>query len=110
LIGLCWNICRGQGGVRCVRFERYAVGKLHIGNGCKGDDGLGLVVDSKLSCPAVFNNIDLPKAILGVASPLQYGLVVQCDFATCFVKNLAACIAQYDEGENIVDKAKELMC
>jgi hypothetical protein len=44
-------------------------------------------MDGMLSFPAVVDNLDLPKAILGVAPPLQDGLVVECDFATCFVKN-----------------------
>ncbi len=58
------------------------------------DDGLGLIVDSKLSYPAFVNNLDLPKAILGVAPPLQDDLAIKCDFATCFVKKyLAAHIA-----------------
>jgi hypothetical protein len=56
---------------------------------------LGLVVDGKLSCPALVDNLDLPKAILGVAPPLQDGLAFKCDFAICFSrKYLAAHVAQ----------------
>ncbi len=75
----------GQGGVRCGSLNRYAVGKLLGGSGCKGDDGSGFLMDSKLSCPAIVDNPDLPMAILGVVPPLQDGLAVECDFATCFV-------------------------
>jgi hypothetical protein len=71
---------------------------------------LGLIVDGKLSCLAIINNLDLPKKILGVAPPLLDGRTFKCDFATCFVKkNLTACIAQNGKGEEIVDKARELM-
>ncbi len=49
--------------------------------GCKEDDGLGRIVDSKLSCPAIVDN-----AILGVAPPSQDGLAVKGNFAKCFVK------------------------
>ncbi len=76
-----------------------------------GDDGFGLFLDGKLSCPAVVNNLDSPKAILGATPPLQDGLAIECDFATCFVKKyLAALIAQDGNGEEIADKAMELMC
>jgi hypothetical protein len=80
------------------------------GNGSKGDDWLVDVVDSKLSCLAVVDNHDSPKVIRGVAPPSQDGFSVKGDFATCFVKKyLAACIAQDGNGEDIVDKARELM-
>jgi hypothetical protein len=81
---LCWNTCRGCWPRLCqfVSLDRYAVGKLSHGSGGKGDDGLGLAVDGKLSCPAIVDNLDLPKAILGVAPPLQDGLAVECYFAT----------------------------
>jgi hypothetical protein len=98
----------GQGGVRCGTIDRYAVGKLPGGSGCEGDDRLGLAVDGKLSCPAVINNFDLQKLILGVAPPLQDCLTIKCDFATCFVKKyLAARVAQDSNGEEIVDKARD---
>jgi hypothetical protein len=68
-------------------------------------------VDSKLSCPTVFDNLDSPKAILGVVSPLQDSLAVEDDFTTCFVKEyLAAQLAQDGNGEEIVDEARESMC
>jgi hypothetical protein len=51
-----------------------------------GDDGSGDVMDSKLSCPAVVNNLDLPQAILGVAPPLQDGFAIKGDFTTSFEK------------------------
>ena len=52
----------------------------------------------------------MPKAILGVTPPLQDGFPIEGDFATCFVeKYLAPCIAQEGDGEEIVDKAGELM-
>jgi hypothetical protein len=73
----------------CDRFgslDRYTIDKLSGGSGSKGDEGLGDVVDGKLSCPAVIDNHDLPKAILGVAPPLQDGFAVEGDFATGFVK------------------------
>ncbi len=74
-------------------------------------DGLGLVVDSKLSCLAVFNNFDSLKAIFWVAPPLQDGFAIKHDFATCSVKkHLPACVAQDGGREEIVDKARELMC
>ncbi len=99
----------GHGGVRCGSLNRYAVGKLPGGSGCEGDDRLGLVMEGNLSCPAVINNFYLPKAILGVSS--QDSLAMECDFATCFVKNyFTACIAQDGNREEIVDKARELMC
>ncbi len=66
-----------QGGVRCGSLDRYAVGKLPGGSGCKGDDGLDIVVDSKLSFPAIVNDLNLPKAILGVAPPSQDGLAIK---------------------------------
>jgi hypothetical protein len=53
---------------------------------------------------------DLPKAILGVTSPLQDGVVTKGDFATVFVKKyLAARVAQDGNREEIVDKARKLM-
>ncbi len=71
------------------------VGKLSSGSGSKGYDELGDIADSKLSCPAVIDNHDLPKVILGVTPPLQDGFVIKGDFATCFMKKyLAACVAQ----------------
>jgi hypothetical protein len=52
----------------------------------------------------------MPKAIFGVTPPSQDGFPVEGDFATCFVeKYLAPCIAQDSNGEEIVDKARELM-
>ncbi len=102
-------VCQG-----CVRFGslvRYAVGKQSGGSGCEGDDRSDDVMNGKLSCPAIVDILDLPKAILGVAPPLQDGLAVEGDFATCFVKKcLAACIAQDGNGEEIVDKVRESMC
>jgi hypothetical protein len=80
----------GQGCVRFGSLDRYAIGKLSGGSGCEGGDGLGLVVDSKLSHPAVADNLDLPKAIVGVTPPLQDGLAIECDFATCFLKKYLA--------------------
>jgi hypothetical protein len=77
----------GHGGIRCGSLSRYTVGKLPSGSGCKGDDGLGPVVDSNLSSPTVADSLDFPKAILGVAPALQDCLAAECDFATCFVKN-----------------------
>ncbi len=69
-------------GQDCVRFsslDRNAVGKLPGGSGCKGDDRSDDVVDGKLSYPAIVDNLDLPKAILGVAQPLQDGLAIKGD-------------------------------
>jgi hypothetical protein len=74
----------GQGCVRFGSLHWYAVGKLPGASGCKGGDGLGLVVDSKLSCPPIVDNLDSPKAILGVAPPLQDGLAVKCNFCNLF--------------------------
>ncbi len=52
----------------------------------------------------------MPKAILGVTPPLQDGFPIEGDFATCVVeKYLAPCVAQDSNGEEIVDKAGELM-
>jgi hypothetical protein len=59
----------GQGCVRFGSLNRYAVDKLSGGSGSKGDDRLADVVDNKLSCPAIVDNLDLPKAILGVSPP-----------------------------------------
>jgi hypothetical protein len=101
----------GQGGVVCGGLNRCAVGKLSGGSGCEGDDGSGLIMEGKLSCPAFAYNPDSPKAIFGVAQPLQDDLAVECDFTTCFVKKyLAALIAQDGGREEIVDEARELMC
>jgi hypothetical protein len=100
----------GQGCVRFGRLSRHTVGKMSGGSGSKGGEGSGVVTDSKLGCPAVVDNHDLPKAVLGVAPPLQDGYAVKGDFATCFVKEyLAAPIAQDGNGEGIVDKAGELV-
>jgi hypothetical protein len=101
----------GQGCVQFGSLERYAVGKLYGGSCCKGDDGSGHVVDGKLSCPADVNNLDLPKAILGIAPPPQDGLAVKGDFAICFLKKyLATHVAQDGNGDKIVDKTRESMC
>jgi hypothetical protein len=101
----------GQGCVRYGSLERYAVGELSSGSVCKGDDGLGYVMDGKLSCLAAVDNFELPKTILGVAPPSQDGLAIEGDFVTCFVKKyLAAHVAQDGNGEEVVDKARELMC
>jgi hypothetical protein len=92
----------GQGCVRFSSLDRYAAGKLSGGSGCKGDDGLGHVVDGKLSCPAVVDNLDLPKAILGVAPPSQDGLAMKGDFATCFVNKIPCslcCIGRRRRGD-----------
>jgi hypothetical protein len=67
-------------GQDCVRFgslNRYAVGKLSGGIGSEGDDGLGDVLYGKLRCPAIVDNLDSPKAILGVAPPSQDGFAVR---------------------------------
>ncbi len=74
----------GQGGVRCCSLDRYAVGKLPSGGGYEGDDGSGLVMDGKLSFSAIVDNLDLPKAILGVAPLLQDGVAIECDFEPVF--------------------------
>jgi hypothetical protein len=102
----------GHGGIRYCTLNRYAVGKLPGGSGCKGDNGLSLVVDHETSCPAIVQkDLDLPKAIFGVAPPSQDGLVVECDFATCFVeKYFASRVAQDGNREEIVDEAGESMC
>jgi hypothetical protein len=97
-----------QGCVRFGRFDRYIVSKMSSGSGSKGDDRLVDILDSKPGCPAVIDNHDLPKAILGIAPPSQDGIAIKGDFATCFVKKyLAAHIAQDGNGEEIVDKAGE---
>ncbi len=102
----------GQQG--CVRFgylDKYPVWELSSGSGSKGDDGSGSVVDGKLCCPAIVDSHDLPKAILGVAPPLQDGFAVEGYFATSFVKEyFPARVAQDSDGEESVDKARELMC
>ncbi len=100
----------GQGWVTFGRLDRYTVGEMSGGSGSMGDDGSVDVVDGKLGCPAVVDNHDLPKAILGVAPPSQDCFPVEGDFATCFVKKyLAAHVAQDGNGEEIVDKAAESM-
>ncbi len=73
----------GQGCVRFGSLNRYTIGKLSGGCGSKGGDDSGDVVEGKLSYPAVVNNHDLPKVILGVAPPLQDGFTIECDFAFC---------------------------
>jgi hypothetical protein len=96
----------GQGCVRFGRFDRYTIGTLSSGSGSKGDDGLGDVAAGKLSCPAVVDDHDSPKAILGVAPPLQDSFAIEGDFATGFVKKyFAARVAQDGGGEEIVGKA-----
>jgi hypothetical protein len=59
---------------------------MSSGSGSKGDDGSVVVMDGKLGCPAIVDNHDMPKAILGVVSPLQDGFAFEGDFTTCFVK------------------------
>jgi hypothetical protein len=67
-------------------------------------------VDGKLSCPAIVDNLDLPKTILGVTPPTQDGLAIESDFSICFVKKYLASHAPHDSnGEEIDDKARELM-
>ncbi len=67
-------------------------------------------MDGKLSCPAIFNDHDSPKAILRVAPPLQDGFDVEGDFSTSFVKEyLTTHITKDSNGEEIVDEAMELM-
>jgi hypothetical protein len=88
----------------------HTVGEMSGGIGSERDDGLGDVADGKLGCPAVVNNHDSPKAIFGVAPPLQDGFAIKNDFATFFGQEyLAALVAKDGNGEKIVDKAKELM-
>ncbi len=100
----------GQDCVRFGRFDRYTVGELSGGSGSKGGDQSLDVADNKLCCPAVIDNHDLPKAILGVAPPLQDGFAIKVDFAICFLKKyLAARVTQDDNREEIVDKARESM-
>ncbi len=100
----------GQGCVRFGRFDRHAVVEMFGESGSKGDVGSGKVVDHKHGCPIVVDNHDLPKAIFGVAPPLQDGFTIEGNFATCFVKEyLAARIAKDGNGEEIIDKAGELM-
>ncbi len=77
----------GQGCVRFSRLCRHTVGEMSGGKGSKGDDGSGDVVDSKLGCPAIVNDHDLLKVILGVTQ--QDGFAVEGDFANCFVKKAA---------------------
>jgi hypothetical protein len=101
----------GQGRDRFGSLHRCAVGKLSGGSGSKGDDGSVDLVDSKLSSPAVVENLDWSKAILGVLPPLQDGFAIEGNFATSFVKKyLAAQIAQDGNGEEIVDEARGSMC
>jgi hypothetical protein len=76
-----------RGYVRFGRFDGYIVGEMSSESGSKGDGGLVDIVDSKLGCPAIINNHDLSKLILGVAPPSQDGFAAKDDFSTCFVKN-----------------------
>ncbi len=86
------------------------MGKIYCGSGGEGNDGSGDVVDGQFGRPAIINDHDTPKSILGVTPPLQEGFPVKGDFATCVVeKYLASCVAQDGNGEEIVDKAGELM-
>jgi hypothetical protein len=97
----------GQGCVRFGRLERHTFGKMSSGSGNEGEDGAGDVTDGKLGFPAVVDNHDSPKAVV---PPLQDGVAIKGDFATCFVKEyLAACTAQDGNREEIVDKTRELM-
>ncbi len=85
----------GQGHIRIRRHDRHAVCKMSIGSSQEGGDGSGNIVDDEFGHPAIVDNHDMPKAILGVTSPLQDGFSVEGDFATCFVeKYLAPCVTQ----------------
>ncbi len=84
-----------QGHIRFGRHSRHAVGEVSSGSGREGDDESGKTVDGEFGHPAIIDDHDTPKAILGVTPPLQDGFPVKGDFATCFVeKFLAPCIAQ----------------
>ncbi len=67
------------------------------------------LAESKLGCPAVVDDYDLPKAILGVAPPLQDGFDVEGDSTSFVKKYLAARVAQDGNREEIVDEVGELM-
>jgi hypothetical protein len=81
----------GQGPVRLGRHN--AVGKISSGSSREGDDGSGDIVGGEFGRPAIINNHHMPEAIFGVTPPLQDGLPIKGDFATCFVeKHLAHCM------------------
>jgi hypothetical protein len=89
------HLSAGQGRVRFRRHDRHAVGKMCSGSGEEGDDGSGDIADGEFGCPAIIDNHDTTKAIVGVAPQLQDGFPIEGDFATCFVeKYLAPCVAQ----------------
>jgi hypothetical protein len=68
---------------------------MSSGSGREGDDKSGNIVDGEFGCPAIINNNDTAKVILGVMPSLQDGIPIEGDFATCFVENyLTPCIAQ----------------
>ena len=101
-------VCQGR--VRFSMLDRYTVGKMFGGSSSKGDDGSVDVVDGELGCPAVIDNHDSLKAILGVPPTLQDGFAIEGDFATCFVKKyFAACVAQDGNREKIIDEDGESM-
>jgi hypothetical protein len=52
------------------------------------DNGSVDIKDSKFSCPAIIDNHDSPKAILGVTPPSQDGFAIKGDFVTSFVKKI----------------------
>jgi hypothetical protein len=56
------------------------------GSGREGVDGSGDIVDGEFGHPAIINNHDMPKAILGVTPPLQDDFPIKGDFTTCFVE------------------------
>ncbi len=74
--------------VKFGRLDRYTVGELSGVSGSDGNDRSVDIADGKLSCPAVIDNHDSPKAILGVAPPLQDGIAIKGDFVTGFVKKI----------------------
>jgi hypothetical protein len=85
----------GQGRIGLGRQDRHVVGKMSSGSGREGDDGSGDIADGEFGHPAIINNHNMPKTILGVTPPLQDGFPIEGDFATCFVeKYLAPCVAQ----------------
>jgi hypothetical protein len=101
-------VCQGR--IRFGRHDRHAVGKMSGGSGGEGDDGSGDIADGSFGRTAIIDNHDMPNAIFRVTPPSQDGFPIKSDFATCFVeKYLAAGIAQDCSGEEIVDKAGELM-
>jgi hypothetical protein len=68
---------------------------MSSGSGREGDDRSRDISDGEFGCPAIIDNHDTPKAILGVTPPSQDGFPIKGDFATCFVeKYLAFCVAQ----------------